>query len=240
MIREAVILAAGRGSRLARGQTDPDEFSKPLFNVAGRTLIQRVLDCCVTVGVQRAIVVTGYRADLVRDQARRAEGIEVVDVYNDRWEEPNGVSVLAARDQVNGPFFLMMADHLFDSSILVDLAATESTADVTLATDRRIDGIPDLVDATKVRVEGQQIVAIGKELSDFNAIDCGLFRCTRALFPALDDAAAGAPPSLTAGLKALIRLGTFHSLDIGNRWWQDVDTPRMAQAAEIILANREQ
>lgn len=231
---QAVILAAGRGSRLAASQAEPSEFSKPLLRVGGRSLLEHCLQACAEAGLQRAVVVTGYRADLVREELQRIDGIETIEVHNDRWNEPNGVSVLAAQAIVEGDFLLLMADHLFDPSILTDLMDNGSAA-VTLATDYRPEGVLDLEDATKVRVIGSRIVAIGKDLADFNAVDCGLFYCTHEIFAALDRAARNAPPSLTAGLIELIDSGEFTAMDIGDRWWQDVDTPEMARAAETAL-----
>jgi choline kinase len=233
---QAVILAAGRGSRLAASQAVPSEFSKPLLRVGGRSLLEHCLQACSAAGLQRAVVVTGYRADLVREELQRIDRSSTIEVHNDRWNEPNGVSVLAARSVLEGDFLLLMADHLFDPSILTDLMDAGGSAAVTLATDYRPEGVLDLEDATKVRVIGSRIVAIGKDLADFNAVDCGLFYCTHELFAALDRAARNAPPSLTAGLVELIDSGTFSALDIGDRWWQDVDTPEMARAAEESLA----
>ena len=209
-----------------------------MLRVAGRSLLEHSLESCAAAGLQRAVVVTGYRADLIRDELQRFDGIDAIEVYNDRWREPNGVSVLTARAMVEGDFLLLMADHLFDASILTDLKGVGGGAAVTLATDFRPAGVLDLEDATKVRVVDSQIVAIGKELTDFNGVDCGLFYCTPEIFAALDRAARNAPPSLTAGLAELIDDGRFTAMDIGDRWWQDVDTPEMARAAGESLAVR--
>lgn len=230
-ITQAVILAAGRGSRLAASQEQPEEFSKPLLEVGGRTLLGHALNGCMEAGVERAVVVTGYRADLVEHEALRFGSLEVTTVFNHRWREPNGLSVLAAREAFAGDFLLLMADHLFDSSILRDLATSTSESDVVLAVDRKLDSIPDLVDATKVRAIGSRIVHIGKTLSEFDAVDCGLFRCSPVLHDALETAARARPPSLTDGLTSLIESGEFSAYDIGDRWWRDVDTIEAATAA---------
>lgn len=235
MIRNAVILAAGLGSRLASSHVGPREFSKPLLEVGGRTLLGHVLRACAGAGVERAVVVTGFAREQVEAEARRHPGISVVLCHNPRWEEPNGRSVLAAAPHVSGEFLLLMADHLFDPGILGVLDAHRGDPGVTLAVDPRIESIFDLDDATKVRREGDRIVAIGKNLARYDAIDCGLFRCTPELFPAIEAAARVRPPSLSEGLGVLVGEGSFRAVEIGDRWWQDVDTPEMARAALQLL-----
>lgn len=62
-VRRAVILAAGTGSRLAEGGHD---VPKPLRVVAGVPLLVRVLRTLELVGVQEAVIVTGYQGDEVQ------------------------------------------------------------------------------------------------------------------------------------------------------------------------------
>lgn len=236
-ITQAVILAAGRGSRLAASHSHPEEFSKPLLEVGGRTLLGHSLYGCMEAGVEKVVVVTGYQSELVARESESFDRIEVSTVYNDRWEEPNGVSVLAARAAVSGDFLLLMADHLFDSSILRDLATGRFDSDVVVAVDPNVSAIVDIEDATKVVRESSRIVRIGKDLVVFDAVDCGLFRCSHTLFDAIETASRGSPPSLTVGLRQLIRSGgSFTAMEIGERWWQDVDTPEMASVASRILS----
>lgn len=238
MITQAVILAAGRGSRLAVSDQNPEEFSKPLLEVGGTSLLGHALCACAEAGVERAFIVTGYRAESVRAEMARWPLLDTVEVYNPEWELPNGLSVAACQRVVEGDFLLLMADHLFDSSILTDLATGSWSGDVTLAVDARVDAVVDLEDATKVRRDGDRIVDIGKTIEEFDSVDCGLFRCTPALFEALEQAARSRAPSLSCGLRQLIRTGSFLAMEVGGRWWQDVDTPEMAVTAARELGRR--
>lgn len=62
MIDTAVVLAAGRGSRMgALTAATP----KPLLAVAGRSLLARVLGGLGAAGVRRAVVVTGYLGEQI-------------------------------------------------------------------------------------------------------------------------------------------------------------------------------
>ncbi len=185
---KCLIIAAGRGRRLA-GRAE----SKPLLEIAGRALIDRVVGAGIQAGIRDFVVVTGYAGDQVErhlDGLARAEGVSIAVVRNDEWEKENGLSVFKARDLLGDRFILSMSDHLFDPGILRDLAGQPVGDDETiLAVDFDIRGnaYVDLDDVTRVRVEAGRIAAIGKGLEDHNAFDTGLFLGTPALFRALGE-----------------------------------------------------
>ncbi len=230
---QAVVLAAGKGSRLGHSS------AKPLYPLFGVPLLARTLFTLQEAGVTRAHVVIGHNGDLVR------KGIESIDrltlpvhwIENHEWEQPNGVSVLAAKEHVSGPFLLTMSDHVFDPGIASRLLERRGSVEgLLLAVDRELGGVNDLDDATKVRLEGDSIVEIGKELSDFDAIDTGVFLATPALFDALER--AGEAPSLSQGVAALAAEGRARTVDVSDLPWQDVDTPDDVRAAERKLLRR--
>ncbi|UCG88510.1 MAG: NTP transferase domain-containing protein, partial [Gemmatimonadota bacterium] len=98
-VTTALILAAGQGSRLNHGP-------KPLHALLGVPLLARVLNTLQKAGIERAYVVIGYEADLVRRGIEQIDsvGIEVVWLLNEEWEQPNGLSVLAAQEAIQEPF----------------------------------------------------------------------------------------------------------------------------------------
>ncbi len=66
----AVVLAAGRGTRMK------SDLPKVLFPVLGRPMIHWVLDALTAAGICRAIVVVGYRQELVREELAQRSGVE--------------------------------------------------------------------------------------------------------------------------------------------------------------------
>ncbi len=237
MATTAVILAAGRGSRLDPGGNTL-EFSKPLMKVGGQTLLERTVSCCRAGGARRIVIVSGFRAELVAAEAHRIDRGDLTVVFNEDWQKSNGLSLYSCRHEVEDDFALMMSDHIFDPSILADLMALAvPPASVTLAVDRKVEQVFDLDDATKVRIdEAGRIAAISKQLEHYNAIDCGLFLCTQRIFAALAEAMAGRGDcSLSEGMALIGRQGKFLPFDIGGRWWQDVDTPEMLANAQSLL-----
>ncbi|MFQ5536262.1 MAG: NTP transferase domain-containing protein [Gemmatimonadota bacterium] len=232
-VTQAVVLAAGRGSRLE------NETPKPLFPVLGLPLLARTLFTLQEGGIEEAVVVLGYEAERIRSEMEKIRRlrIKIRWVENSRWEEPNGVSVLAAEPFVEGPFALTMSDHVFQREA-VELLAARSGEDIALAlvVDRDIDGVNDLDDATKVRLDGERIVEIGKDLERFDAVDTGVFLAEPALFDALRE--AGPAPSLSEGVQVLARRGAAVAVDGTGLRWQDVDTGDDVRAAERALMAR--
>lgn len=232
-VSRALILAAGMGSRLK------SRIPKPLTRVLGVSLLGRTLFSLQKAGVTNAYVVVGYEAELVRagiDKITRL-GLTVHWIHNPQWEEPNGVSVLAGEAALDGPFFLTMTDHLFHPDVVTLLERNEARGGINLAVDYDIDSVTDLHDATKVQVSEGRIVAIGKKLPEYNAIDTGIFLASPALFDAIREARAEGNASLSAGVQKLAAVGLARVTDIGDHMWHDVDTPDDLVEAERKLMN---
>ena len=234
-VRDAVILAAGMGSRMNVGGTETRIF-KPFIRVGGRTIVERNLAILRGAGIERVIVVLGYESDHVRGlfEALPAWGGTFEFVVNPLWKKSNGLSLLATRGVTRGPFVLIMGDHLFDAALLSGLlAADHGDYGVVLGVDRKIAEVFDLDDATKVvtdPADPRRIVQIGKELATYDAVDVGVFLCSQDAYPALEAAKAASPNddcSLSEGWRVLATNGRFRAHDVGAARWQDVDTPEM-------------
>jgi 1L-myo-inositol 1-phosphate cytidylyltransferase len=114
---------------------------------------------------------------------------------------------------------------------------------LNVAVDRKLDSIFDLNDAMKVQTRGNKIIDIGKNLRDYDAIDIGLFVCPLEIFDYLERAKSSSGQSdcsLADGVRLMARDSKVRAADIGESWWQDVDTPEMLQHAERQIAQRKQ
>jgi choline kinase len=237
---EVVILAAGQGLRIRK---DEQDYLKPLYPLGGRPLLSHVFEALTGAGVRKLNVVVGFcSADLVPGvRSVVPEGAEVQFIDNPDWKLSNGISLLCARGAVQGPFLLSMADHLYRSEVVERLVRGAADPDsLYLGVDRKLDSIFDMDDATKVRTEGGCIVEIGKHLTRFDCVDTGLFVCPPAVFDYLETARqeGGGDCSLSAGVQAMARDGRARVVDIGDAFWQDVDTAEMLAHAEAWLAER--
>ena len=233
--RPAIVLAAGNGDRFVNGSKD----SKLLHPLLGQPLLLRTLASACDAGIDSAIVVLGYQADRVRLLVERGApaGLSISFAYNPDWRLENGLSVLAARPLVNRRrFAVLMGDHVFDPAVLQRLLRTKLDEDESvLAVDARPAAPEVAAEATKVRRSGSLITAIGKDLTEYDALDTGLFVCSPALFDALDAARLSGNTTLSGGIRELARRGLMRAHDIGDARWCDIDTVSDLEAAESTL-----
>jgi choline kinase len=234
LVTQTVILAAGTGTRLGPGANGAP---KPLMNVGGVPLIAHALQHARMAGCTEAIIVVGHEGARVRAAVEgMTTGVAVRFVENPAVTSPNGVSLLAAAPCAAPRFFLQMVDHLFADCALPMLTTSP------LAPDERgrvlVDPSPvdlDLSDATKVRLRDGRVIAIGKAVEPWDAIDAGCFLLTPAVFDALREVPHAEPLSVSAGMRRLADRRALGSASVAGIEWVDVDTPADRERADGLL-----
>lgn len=233
----AVILAAGEGRRLRKAGREP----KPLHRLLGLTLIERAILSCREIGINEFYVVVGYEKEKVIrhvEEIGNKYGVKVNIIENLEWKKGNGLSLFVALLHVKKPFFLLMCDHVFDIEIFKEFKERVKGKYCYLAVDENIDKVIDLKEATKVKIKGNDIVSIGKEIKDYNAVDMGLFFCQPYIFSAIKKAIEKGDSSLTGGIKELVKEGKIKAIKFDGKFWIDVDTPEnMEMAKKYLLAS---
>jgi choline kinase len=233
-VNECLILAAGNGSRL---RSVSGILPKPLVQFRGVPIIEHVIRGGQACGIDKFVIVVGYGSELIRDwfQNRRFDGISVTLVNNPDYHKSNGISALTARREMDGDFLLLMADHVFEPETAMAFVKQRlAPEEVILAVDSGIDCVFDLDDATKVRRAGNFIVDIGKDLVTYDALDTGMFLCTKALFASLEAVKRNGDCSLSDGMRRLARERKLRAWEIGDNRWHDLDTPEAL--AHAVLA----
>lgn len=233
---KCLIAAAGQGTRLReKGEV------KPLMEVDGVPIIERVIMNLRKAGIDEFYVITGYRGTKVRaflDMLAERENISITHIENDEWQRLNGLSVLKARGVINEPFILTMCDHLFDPGIIKSLIAHDHEPGVvTLCVDSNIENsVIDLDDVTRVNCTRRRIENIGKVIRDYNAFDCGIFHCDTVIFEALEQSVREGDESITGAMNVLASQDKARTFDIEGRLWLDVDDP-VAYGKAIVYVN---
>lgn len=230
------MLAAGNGDRFQNG-TRQSKLLQPLL---GQPLILRTIETARDAGICSFHIVVGYQADAVRAAIEQGApaGVSIHFSANPDWHLENGVSVLAARRALESRrFALLMGDHLFEPGVLARLLTVETEGDESLlAVDTRPADPAVAAEATKVRLSGTRITAIGKDLAEYDALDTGVFVCAPPLFDALDASRRDGDTTLSGGIRRLAARRLMRGVDIGNAAWYDIDTVADLETAEGLLA----
>jgi choline kinase len=237
-MRQTVILAAGNGQRINSAQNG---HPKPMVRVAGRSLMEHALIQATSAGCEEAVVVVGCGAEVMEAHLHQLDiPIAIKVVYNRQADRPNGVSLLAAEEYADERFFLQMADHVFTRPVLGYLEAAEGPPGTCarLLVDSASAHL-DEVDATKVQIEHDRIVRIGKKVNPWDAIDAGYFLLDRCVFTALRDVERSEEePSVSAGMRRLAAENALAPVALPNVAWVDVDTPQDRDTAEQLLVSQ--
>jgi len=236
---QIVILAAGRGSRL----THPCP-AKPLVPVLGLPLLEHNLRQCLLLNPREILIVTGHATDAIENwlshwQQQHRPQPTIRCLFNPNWARyDNGHSLRCAAPHINGPFLLLMADHLYSQELLSTLCAqTPPEQGACLAVDTRLSRAEiDPADATKVALGPQHLVRrLGKELAHYQGIDCGAFYC----HPEVAQLSQRLNPEDSSRLSQIMQqLADQQRLQavLHSHYWQDIDTPTdHAQAKRALL-----
>lgn len=224
---QAILLAAGKGTRMWPLAT---RTPKPLLEVAGRSLLWRMLDALAAAGARACIVVVGHEAAAVTAAAQAWRGAMAVRCVPQGEPRGTGHAVAAAAEHVSEDCLLAMADGVVDAATLVALAANGGFA---VAAQR----VPDPTKYGALRVKGDRVVGV-EEKSDrpsSDLVNTGFYRVPLA---ALRDCAS---------LKPSPR-GELEFTDVLAAWgargevswtpaegWRDIGTPWDLLAAHEAL-----
>ncbi|OLE96826.1 MAG: hypothetical protein AUG75_15650 [Cyanobacteria bacterium 13_1_20CM_4_61_6] len=226
---DALILAAGQGSRLKLGR------AKCLAYVGGRPLIHHQFDALRAAGVERFFVVAGYQAPLVEQALPGGTTL----IYNDSYAKTNSLySFLLARRTVGRELLVLNCDVLFHPLIAQMVARHPGAA---LAYDSTSGGDAEEM---KVEVRGGRLVTMSKTLAPGRSCgeNVGIIRlsgaATRAAFDAAQQmvAAGGRRQWLPAAIAAIAGEHPVACLDVAGLPWTEIDFPEdLAHARTSVL-----
>lgn len=227
---KGVIIAAGYGSRL---WNVTNNVPKTLLPFSNGTILSTIVTRLKEAGITSIYIVVGYNQQYIRDYVETAAfdiPIQIID--NKLWERGNGLSVYQAKSVINDePFILSMSDHIVSVLALKMIVQAEERTNLLLV-DPYISNNFDLDDATKVLVKDTCIAGIGKELIEYNALDCGIFCLESDFFTAVERALEKGKESISAAISELIYNNRIKVVMLNKpHQWLDIDTPEAYQYA---------
>jgi choline kinase/phosphatidylglycerophosphate synthase len=227
----ALVLAGGRGLRMR--STQP----KALRRVGGISLLERSVKVLQQAGVQRIVVVVGYRADDVMT-AIRARSLPVEVVTNADWQQGTASSVLAGLQVVGDQRCLVvMGDHVFEVEDVRRLVQTTAgnVAAVDRDVDRQLGGLSGTrPNRVQLRSDGC-VASLGPNLDQYDAVDAGLTVVDAGEVLSLG---VDAPESWLDLRQRLLAKGCpLQTRDVRGLW-ADVNTPETVRALERFMWRR--
>ena len=218
----AVILAAGRGSRLG---DLTDDRPKCLATVGGRSLLEHQLEAIEQAGIKKVVIVTGYRA---RD-VRRVAGGRARYVHNPVWGDTNSMySLWCARYELGDDALIFNCDVLFHPEVIDRILAAGRNH---FAIDR-YGGLGE--EEMHVALDGTRLTAMSKELptAEVAGENVGIVRLSgRALTAVLETAgelisAGDLKVWMASAIDRVAADYDVHAVDISDLPWVEIDFRR--------------
>ena len=165
---KAIILAAGRGSRMKRLT---ENRPKCLIKINGKTLLDMQLESLLACGIKDIAIITGYKQELL-------SGRGLVEFNNPRWAETQVLHSLTHADSwlFSEPCIVTYSDIFYATSAITDLI--KNRADIALTYDQNWLNLWEtrfgdpLIDAESFRLTSNNIITeIGKRPKTVDEID---------------------------------------------------------------------
>jgi len=247
----AIILAAGRGSRLQQGSGR--QMPKCLLPFGGATLLERHLAILADAGVDDVVLALGFEPQQVEAELARLGRTEVEIVINERYTLGSVLTVHTTADALTrgGDVLVMDADVLYDPRIMDALVAGPH-AD-RLLIDRGFEpgdepvkvcvanGVP--VEFRKKLAPGLTYDTIGESVGFFRFREATAKRFAAIVARYVDDGRADQPHEEAIRDLLLEGVEGLDVADVTGLPWIEIDFPNdVIRAADVVLpriANQE-
>ena len=227
----AIILAAGRGSRMKNLTSNQP---KCLANLNGKPILEWQLEAFKKVGITEIAIVTGYKSSSLSKYA-------LVEFHNQDWAETNMISSLACAKSwlQKTTCVITYGDIFFDYSALLSLKKSRSDIAITYDPNwrdlwtKRFE--QPLLDAETFKLGAKEsVIEIGKKPKDYRDIQgqfMGLIRLTPKGWSILQGTINKLSPSkrkeidTTSALRQVIETNSTTVVGVKyEKKWGEVDT----------------
>jgi len=227
-----------------------DDRPKCLLEVAGTPILKRCVDALRGAGIEELVVVTGYLEDKIKAALGAwFSGSAITYRRNDIYAQTqNGVSLVCARDVVEGePFVMLDGDIVFDPEVLeavvkspyADCLALRPATDLG---DEEVKVVLDKADPTLVRR-----IHVSLPPADAAGESIGIEKFSAAtsqiLFATIEQRVAANGAKTEYYEKAFDQLCQqeklrLHAVDVGRYYCAEIDTPADLEEVDRALRAR--
>jgi len=217
----AIICAGGLASRMGQYSSNAP---KSLFELEpGVTVLDHVLERVEGARPQKIVLVTRpeFKASF---EGRVGDRVEIIEA--DIGEFENLYSVYLALNRVGNPFLIIMSDHIFENSMLMDLISHESDKAFTVCLDRN-PSRSEAMEGLKLHLVDGRVIKAGKDITPRYGIDTGLILCREKARKYIEEAIRNKGPKakISDALNLAALDGEVDYVDVTGRLWKDIDTP---------------
>ncbi len=221
---QAIIMAAGRGSRLGNLT---DDIPKAFLKIRGHRLIDYNVALLHEYGINDIKIVTGYKAELYEELEKTHPGVTCI--YNPFYEYCNVLgSFFIAQDKLaDEDTIYLHADTLCDTRVFQEMV--QGKGDIVMPVDFK----PCDSEAMKVTTKDGQVIKISKEITEAESEGefIGMTKLSGNVMPAIKSASkklmrCGSLKSYFEGaIQEVINSGSYSvpAIQTNNRFWGEVD-----------------
>tara|TARA_Y100000741_G_C18161723_1_gene521460 strand:- start:188 stop:949 length:762 start_codon:yes stop_codon:yes gene_type:complete len=163
---KAIILAAGKGSRLGKLTT---KKPKGMLDFMGKSLIEHQVQMYNSIGITEIIIIRGYQKDKIAYK-------DIMYIDNELYDKTNMIeSLMCARNYMNDDCVISYSDILFSKNLLLSLIKNNNS--IVVAVDSRWkdywkERYGNLeTDLEDLQIKNNQIKRIGQKISNADRLD---------------------------------------------------------------------
>ena len=213
----AVILAAGEGRRL---QPLTNRRPKPMLPVANRPLLEHVVEAVATAGIDRIVLVVGYRQERIRNHFGDGDDWGVTIEYVEQATQlGTGHAVLQAESAIDDEFLVLNGDRLVDPALVsrvcdhVRAGDAPAMAVTTVERPREYGVVSSDGDGRVTQIEEKPEGPV-----DTNRINAGVYGFSPTIFDAIRETNVTGELALTATLNEIARERGVTAVPYNGRW----------------------
>ena len=215
MIKEALILAAGKGTRM---WPLTENYPKPLLPLRGKPIIEQQITSLRKVGVSKINILIGHRMKKISDLIGNGQkyNIEINYIVQNK-QKGTGHAVSLAEEHIDGAFFCLNGDILIDHENLNLLSKKKNHMAMMITTvdDGRKFG------AVQTK-EGILTSIIEKGVKGPASINAGIYLFNKQIFNSLKSIKKSVRGELE--LTDALKLNDIHTVNYKG-FWKDIGTP---------------
>jgi glucose-1-phosphate thymidylyltransferase len=174
-MKQAVVLTAGEGQRLR-----PFTVSRPkaMLSIAGKPILQFVVEALAWNGIRDIVLVVGYRKEQVYDYMGSGEkfGVDITYISQER-QLGTAHALFQARDKVKEEFLVLPGDNLIEAHTIADFVQVKPDAVL-------VKRVSDPLRYGVVAVENDKIIDIVEKPKEAgsNMVNTGVYTFTKDIF----------------------------------------------------------